>query len=312
MNLLKKCDICGKSSFKFLFKQKDKNFNFPDEFSLYKCRNCGLIFINPQLSWKELERYYPQTEYYAFKEIIKKEESKKVQLKLFLYDIYCNPKKNNYFLRILFSPIKVLVRGIKIVPHQKLLDIGCGSGQFLYEMKQFGFDVQGIEPSYFNKKAAKILNIKPDLIKAKYPDNFFDVITMNHVLQHVNNPSQILTEIHRILKKKGILIIGISNYRSLAYALFKKNWLQLDIPRHLSNYSDKLLIKFLEKKKFKVIKNHHNSRPNQFVDSLYFALNIKQRKGICYNILKGVFLPLTWIVNALKMGDQVEIWSIKK
>ena len=312
MKTLEKCEICGNSNFKFLFKQRDKNFNFPEEFLLYKCKNCGLIFLNPHLTFEELKKYYPSEKYYAFKEIIKKEKSKKVRLKLFLYDVYYNPQKNKYFLKILFLPIKFLVRGIKIVPNQKLLDIGCGSGQFLYEMKQFNMKIYGIEPGDFDKKTAKELNIKPDLIKAKYSNNFFDVITMNHVLQHVNNPSQILTEIHRILRKKGILIIGISNYRSLAYSLFKKNWLQLDVPRHLSNYSNKLLIKFLENKRFKIIKNRHNSRPNQFVDSLYFALNIKQRSGSCYNLLKIVFLPLTWIVNVLKKGDQVEIWCVKK
>ena len=52
--------------FKFLFNQTDKNFNFPDEFSLYECKKCKLIFINPQPSYKELEKYYPTEDYYAF------------------------------------------------------------------------------------------------------------------------------------------------------------------------------------------------------------------------------------------------------
>ena len=282
------------------------------EFMKYECKKCKLIFINPQPSYKELEKYYPTEDYYAFWGITKKEESKKVKLKLFLYDLYYNPKNKNKFLKLLFSPIKFLVRGVRMGRDQKLLDFGSGSGQFLYEMKQFGIDVWGIEPGDFDKSTAKSLRIKPDLMEAKYPNDFFDIVTMNHVLQHVNNPTQILKEIHRVLDKKGVFILGVSNYRSLAYSLFTKNWLQLDIPRHLSNYSDKLLCSFLEKNNFQVIRKYYNSRPNQFVDSLYFKLNIVERRGILYKILKILFLPLTWIVNALKLGDQMEVWCVKK
>ena len=174
------------------------------------------------------------------------------------------------------------MRGTKIAKNKRFLDVGSGSGQFLYEMKQFGMDIYGVEPSDFDEKTAKEkkLNIlKSDLIKANYPSNYFDIITFNHVLEHVNNPLKTIKEIHRILKKDGALIIGVPNSNSLAYWLFKKNWYQLDVLRHLFNFSDKNLGNLLKKEGFKIKKVRYNSRPSQFVVSLYFALGIKKEKG---------------------------------
>ena len=313
MKNLEKCEICGGGNFEFLFKQRDKNLNFPEKFSLNKCKNCGIIFLNPQPNFEELKKHYSSDKYYSLKKVDR--NSKKSKLRLFLYNVYFNRKHKNYFLKFIFSPIKFMVRGTEIIKGKRLLDIGSGSGQFLYEMKQFGLDVYGVEPGEFDEKGNKKekLNIKKsDLISAKYQEDFFDIITMNHVLEHINNPDETLKEINRILKKDGMFIIGVPNYNSLAYKIFGKDWYQLDVPRHLFNYSDKNLKTLLEKQGFKVMKTRYNSRPNQFVDSLYFALNIKQRSGKFYNFLKIAFLPLTWIVNALKIGDQTEIWCVKQ
>jgi len=314
MNILKKCKICGGKNFKFLFKQRDKNLNFPDKFSLYKCYNCGILFLNPQPTNKELEKHYPKKKYYSLRSVKTEKESKKTKLRIFLYDLYFGSKKN-IFLKTLFFPIKFSVRGTKIAPNRKLLDIGSGSGQFLYEMKQLGMVVYGVEPGNFNIKGAKNegLNIlKTDLINAKYSSNFFYIVTLNHVLEHVENPRAIIKEIHRILKKKGSLIISVPNFRSLAYKIFEKNWYQLDVPRHLFNFSDKNLKELLQKEGFKINKIRYNSRPSQFVISLLFALNIKHRNKIIISFLDMLFLPLTWLVNLLKTGDQIEIWCVKR
>jgi len=293
--------MCGGKYFDFLFTQGDK-------FNLYRCKNCNTIITNPKLSFKELEEYYPK-DYYAFDKIKTRKESVKVDLRLFLYDIYYNMSIKSNLLRVLCSPFKFLIRGTQIIPGKKLLDVGCGSGQFLYEMNKCGLDVYGIEPG---KKSQSKFNIKSDLFKAKYSEESFDIVTMNHVLQHVDNPKRMLKEIHKILKPNGLFIVSASNTRSLTYFLFRENWFQLDIPRHLFNCSDKTLMQFLEENGFWVIKNRHNSRPNQFVVSLYHLFGVKNNGGFINRILEIGFLPLTWIVNILKIGDQVEIWCIKK
>jgi 2-polyprenyl-3-methyl-5-hydroxy-6-metoxy-1,4-benzoquinol methylase len=310
MKPIKKCEICGNTEFKFLFNGNDKLLGVEGKFSLNECKKCKAIFLNPQPSFKELEKHYSNKEYYSLKKINTR-KSVKTRIKLRLYDVYFNPQNKNFLKKALYSPLKFFVRGTSIIPKKKLLDIGSGSGQFLYEMKSLGLDVYGVEPGDFDKEGSKNykLNIKNmNLLKAKYPKESFDLITINHVLEHLDNPNQSLKEIHRIIKKSGLLIIGIPNTNSFARRIFNRNWLAFDVPRHLWDYSDKNVKTLLEKNRFKIRKIRYNSRPNQFVISIFFALGIKRRDGLLNKLLDILFLPLTWAVNTLKTGDQIEIW----
>ena len=325
MKSITKCDICNSNNIQFLDETYDKNFDMNGVFHLVKCNKCGTILTDPRLNKKELQQYYPK-EYYAFEKVLKCEDSLKVNLKMLLSVVYYFGSQQYFselswwkkicinIFRILCLPLKFLIRGNYIVSGNKLLDIGCGSGQFLSEIDESLFkmdkekmDLHGIDP--FTQ--AKEFNIKPDLFKAKYKKGSFNLITMNMVLQHVDNPNEMLKEIHRILKKDSLFIVSASNTSSLAYFLFKTNWFQLDIPRHLFNTSNRTLIELLNKHGFKVVKNRHNSRPNQFVESLYQVFNKKNKHGVINRLLEVLFLPLTYLVNILKIGDQVELWCIK-
>jgi len=198
------------------------------------------------------------------------------------------------------------------MPGKKLLDIGSGSGQFLYEMKTLGMEVHGIEPGSFDAKVAKKENldiIKSNLDKTRYKSNCFDLITINHVLEHVNNPVETLKEAYRILKKDGLLIIGVPNNKSLAYWIFKKNWYQLDAPRHLFDYSERNLTKKLKELGFRIKKIRHNSRPSQFLVSFSYLLG--KRIKILNMLLFPLALLMTYIVNIFKIGDQIEIYCTK-
>lgn len=303
MRLIKECEICSNNRFTHLFKGSDKLLRLFGEFNVVRCNCCGVEFLNPQPDHQELKKYYDPDKYYSLKKIDK--DSFKLRLKLFLYKLYFT-KNHNYIYKILFSPIKFMIRSTVIKKNLKLLDVGSGTGQFLYEMQQLGLKTYGIEPGKFDK--SKDLNIKnTTLIQAKYPNDFFDIITMNHTFEHLPNPHETIKEIYRILKKNGTFIIGIPNTRSFANKLFNKNWLAYDIPRHLFNYSDKLMINILKQYNFKIKTIRYNSRPSQFVMSLYFLLGIKKRTGITNKLLELLFTPLTLFVNLIKLGDQVEI-----
>lgn len=312
MKSLRECPICLNKNIKFLLYQKDKNLGIPGNFSLYECSNCRGIFLNPRPSPRESEKFYPKREYYSLDKIKTKENSMKTRTKLKLFYIYFS-KNKNVLKRIIFSPFKFIIRGTIIKEGAKLLDIGSGSGQFLYEMKQFGMEVYGVEPGDFNKADSKKyeLNIKNvDLIKAKYHKDSFDLITINHVLEHVINPNETLLEIKRIIKKDGTLVIGVPNTNSLARKIYGKNWYQFDIPRHVINYSERNLSFILNKNGFKIKNIRYNSRPSQFSVSLMYLLNIKSRT--MEKLFSTIFLPLTWVVNSLKTGDQIEVWCEKE
>jgi len=305
--LEKKCEICGGSS-QFLFKGRNspkRDINF------FECESCGIIFQNPLPPKEILKEYYPQSEYYSLMKIDK--VSKKVKFRRIMYRTYFS-QESNILKRIFFLPLKFLIRGIKIKPGLNLLDIGCGSGQFIYDLRPFGMNLQGVEPNNFNKVNAKRegLNIKNcELEEAKYPKEHFDLITMSHVLEHLLFPKKTLDEVNRILRKRGLFILAIPNSNSLAFRIFKNNWLGLFDIGHLFNYSDKNIKILLEKSKFRIKKIRYVSRPDQFVISVYILLGLKKRSGPLFRILECLFLPLTWGVNLLKWGDQIEIWCEK-
>lgn len=318
MKILKECNLCKNKNFEFLFTGQDTLHNISGKFNLYRCKNCGLMFINPQPTIKELERYYPKN-YYSFSRITKS-DSLKIKLKLFLYNLYYNPQKRNILLRALFLPLRGFVRGTLIKSKAKILDVGCGSGQFLYEMKTLGMNAYGVEPGSIDENEAKKerLNIvNGTLENAKYPDNFFDIITINHVLEHVNDPAGTIKEMFRILKRGGMLIIGVPSYSCPEAQIFGKDWESLDIPRHLFDFSDTILIDYLKKSNFKIVNRVYSGRAdNLFPPLMSLLVNPEEklaRKNLFRHytatILSLIFNPL---LNLFKVGSQVEIFCIKR
>ncbi|MBW3013406.1 class I SAM-dependent methyltransferase, partial [Candidatus Woesearchaeota archaeon] len=185
MKLIEKCEVCGKNKFSFLFYNRDRIYCKPGRFKQVKCINCGLVFINPQPSLEKLEKYYPAN-YYSYNTTAIKNEIKS-KISSFLYETYYS-KKGSIFMKILFLPMHTLLRETAIIPNGKILDVGSGSGEFLIKMKEFGMECFGVDPGKIDKVFAEQnkLNIKQGiLLEAKYPDNFFDVITLNHVFEHL-------------------------------------------------------------------------------------------------------------------------------
>jgi SAM-dependent methyltransferase len=119
----------------------------------------------------------------------------------------------------------------------RLLDVGCATGDFLAHMAKYGWQVHGVEPSLAASRRARQmhdLDVRTgDLEQARFPDGYFDVVTLWDVLEHLHDPLGSLKEIHRILKSDGVLVIELPNTQSFDAMLFGTYWIGLDIPRHL-------------------------------------------------------------------------------
>ena len=162
----------------------------------------------------------------------------------------------------------------------KLLDIGCGRGQFIYLMKKKGWFVYGTETSSISALAAKkrvgddAILINKDLSELKNIDIVFDMITLWHVLEHLNEPKKIVNLIEEKLINKGYVVVEVPNFNSFQHLISKNNWTHLDCPRHVTHFTKEGLINFFDNKKFKIIKSSTFSVEYGFYGMLQSLLNL--------------------------------------
>jgi len=140
---------------------------------------------------------------------------------------------------------------------KKILDIGCATGKFLYEFKNKGWDVAGIE---ICKEAAEYGNIHRNvsiynctLEEASFPEKSFSVVHASHLIEHLNDPVSFLKEVYRILHDKGFFIVVTPNIDSFQNFIFKSYW-RSAIADHLFLYSLKTLKKICNDNGFILMK----------------------------------------------------------
>lgn len=169
----------------------------------------------------------------------------------------------------------------------KLLDIGAGTGDFLVVAKNDGWHTIGIEPSAKAKTIAlnKGVNFVDNL--SDLEDHSFDVITMWHVLEHVPNLDEYLSELKRLLKPSGTILIAVPNFKSFDAEYYGKFWAAYDVPRHIWHFSKIAIGKLFAEKKMKLVE----VLPMKF-DSFYVSLLSEKYKTGKMNFIKAFFVGL--------------------
>jgi SAM-dependent methyltransferase len=254
------CVVCGSSDMELFFRTWDRHYGIKGEYDLSRCRQCGLICVDPMLSEWELEKLYPD-DYYSYQPVVtRKSWLRKLAKHLFRMPI---PTHDPEFP----TPGTVL-------------DIGCGSGEYLIKMRKKGWRVFGVEPS----RAGAIAGQKEGheifhgtLAQAAFPDRFFDYVRANHSLEHMPNPHQVLAEISRILRPNGKLFMGVPNTASLEFRIFKQYWWHLCAPVHVYGYSLKTLRSILSQHGFRVTKTYFSSNYVSILGSLQIFANRNNR-----------------------------------
>ena len=135
-----------------------------------------------------------------------------------------------------------------------LIDVGCGRGDFLARMKSLGWNVLGIEPDPVSSELARARGIavfNGRLEEAGLACGVADQVTLNHVLEHVDDPACLLKECRRVLRPGGRLVIYTPNAESLGHRWFGKDWRGLEPPRHLFVFSPQALRRMLEEAPFR-------------------------------------------------------------
>ncbi|MCE9532479.1 MAG: class I SAM-dependent methyltransferase, partial [Planctomycetes bacterium] len=228
------CLCCGHEHLKPIIEAADTEP--PDgkwRFAIVECPRCSLWYTNPRPSPASIGRFYPET-----------------------YKPHRKPRalraKNSFATRMFAKVIGRPCAERHFIPAHgegRLLDYGCGGGDFLLRMRDQGWNVTGLDIS---KKVIENLRTEHGLpgfvgSLAKIADGSFDVVTMWASLEHMHQPLSVLREVRRVLAPGGRLYIQVPNANAWNRRLFGTYSFSLDLPRHLTHFHPATLRTMLEK-----------------------------------------------------------------
>ena len=265
-----------------------------EEFELLVNNEFGFLETHPQPASDKLPEYYKSDDY------ISHTDSKRNLL-----------EKAYHVVRNISLKRKLKLINSFASEDKKLLDVGCGTGDFLQIAQQVNWTVTGIEP---NEEARKIANSKTNnsVFNVKqlleFEKQSFDVITLWHVLEHLPNLNEHVSILKSLLKEKGNLIIAVPNYKSYDAMYYKNFWAAFDAPRHLWHFNQESVAKLFANENMEVME----ILPMKF-DAYYVSLLSEKYKSGWMNIFNAIRVALISNLKAKGTGEYSSlIYVIKK
>lgn len=230
------------------------------EWRFARCCGCGFIYLNPRPTREDIARYYPETRYYSFAEEAHYKPPSEGTLKRALRDFILHehlgypqlgpadnlPRAGSALGRSLWRwlTLPLASRFSYALPWReggRLLDVGCGSGESLAVQRELGWQVKGIEISpqavRFGRERLGLDIFEGTIEDAQFAEESFDLISFNHSLEHMHDPAAALKRAHALLRKGGMLRVGVPNGDALGAGLWGRCWRGYDPPRHLSVFT---------------------------------------------------------------------------
>lgn len=245
------CYLCGSAGVTLYERLSDQWFETLGSWDLKHCPNpeCGLVWLDPMPSKEDVGKAYRS--YFTHRDYTREETRKPNSLDIFLmkalkplYKLFmratgCRRREKEWRTKIdsLFLD--------DVLPSGRLLDVGCGKGDFLARMSLRGWAVEGLEVDAeaveFARSNHSLTVHLGALENLRFPDGSFDAITANHVIEHVHEPDALIRECLRVLAPGGRLVLATPNIDSIGHRRFGRNWSHLDPPRHLHLFTKKTL-----------------------------------------------------------------------
>lgn len=263
-----KCPLCKSSAIKKRFACVDE-FATGEQFDIFECTACGLAFTQNVPDEKEIDRYYESPTYISHSNTSKG----------FVNRVY------HIVRRIMLQKKARKVEILTGLKNGRLLDYGAGTGHFARLMETRGWSVTAIEK---NGKARELalkefgFEMLPVEALSTIKDKELDVVTMWHVMEHIQEPDRMWDELHRILGDKGIAIIAVPNSASYDALKYKEHWAAYDVPRHLWHFTSSTIAQWGEKHGF--VLDGQYTMP---FDGFYISMLSEQYKGSRLHTIRG-------------------------
>lgn len=287
MEKLTTCPICESTTFSNYLKVVDFTVT-KKEFKIQECNKCNFLFTNPRPEVSEIGKYYQSKDY-----ISHHDEAKDIMSKVY----------NSVRKYTLNQKLKLINN---LIPTQgKLLDIGCGTGNFMQVCKENNWHTIGTEPDNAAREIAEkrtkstiyeSIGTVPNLM------NSFQIITMWHVLEHVHELNETIDWLKQKIDNKGKIIIAVPNPQSSDATKYQEYWAAYDVPRHLYHFTKSSMQSLLNKHGLQIEK----IKPMWF-DSYYVSmLSTKYKYGstrLIESILAGTVSNYNGKSNATTTYD---------
>ncbi|MGI8893264.1 MAG: methyltransferase domain-containing protein [Bacteroidia bacterium] len=284
MEKLTNCPVCKSADLTSYIQAKDFTVT-GEEFNITQCGLCSLRFTNPRPTEQEISKYYQSENYIS------------------------HTDSNSGFINNIYQKVKVITLNQKLklinkfvpAPNKKLLDYGCGTGDFMVYAQSGGMDVHGVEPTEEARQKAigKNLGISSYEDFFQFQKNSFDVITLWHVLEHVHELDKVFTNLCMILKQGGYLFIALPNSNATDASIYDEFWAAFDVPRHLYHFSPLSFDYFIKLYPVKLIEK--KSMP---FDPFYIALLSEKYKTGKSNFITAFYNGLAGFISGNKAVDK--------
>jgi 2-polyprenyl-3-methyl-5-hydroxy-6-metoxy-1,4-benzoquinol methylase len=251
------CLLCGMAGRALYDNLKDWLFDVPGKWKLSCCTACGIAWLDPTPAPKDISKLYARYYTHATGEPstwltrIRAATHQQVLARMG-YTVDYSSRLLPRLLSYVPSINRAAVLDVLSLPTSAtgtLLDVGCGNGEFGARMRSFGWTVSGVDPdsTAIAQARSKSLEVFTGSIEDVPTTSHYDVITLNHVIEHADDPVNLLSECRKRLSPKGRVIVTTPNLKSLGHRWFKANWRGLEVPRHLVLFSEQGLRRCVER-----------------------------------------------------------------
>jgi SAM-dependent methyltransferase len=285
-----------------VIRSKDYINNLPGEFTIVKCKCCALERTNPRPSAETIGYYYPDSYApYMSAPIVKSENTKGL---------------------LGWIKSKVAIND-KVLPHVakgRLLEFGCANGNYLVEMREKGWEVEGIEYSQSAAQTAidRGLEVEVGSIESAQPrGEKYNVVVAWMVMEHLHDPIFAMRKIRGWIVNDGYFVFSIPNSNSIARKLFKDLSYDLHLPNHLYHYSDKTIVTLLENCGWELVNIRWQDNAFTFLRSLkrYLDVNGHSKASACVSKLiekdSRFYAYLRFVLHKifgfLKLSGRIEV-----
>ncbi len=292
------CPICSEEKYSKVGKPKiglKAEKLIRKDYDVVRCLSCGFYYVQPDIDlssseWQklyELGYFVPLTPWHA------KHRDK--------------DRKDRFDKLEKYSDKQI----------KTFLDVGCGEGLCLIEAISRGWEGYGTDITDHRIEEAKnnkIIFKETDLISANFPENFFDCIYVDSVLEHVLNPMEYLTELYRITNSGGVVYIGVPNedalYKIVLKLLYNLTGRKMESaklkpfaePFHVGGFTKNSLKLAIKQSSFKIVRLNNFASKTDILNFKFFS------KGF---IMEAFFLPVIWIAVPLRMEVYLETYLKK-